>query len=511
MGDVIKNRDFLKLWVAQILSQTAQQILNYALILQVEDLTGSSTAVAGIIISFTIPAILFAAIAGVFVERTSKKTMLVITNVARGVMVLVYLFAYASWPAWAILPLFYSATLLFSAVSQFFSPAEASKIPLVVKREELVAANSIFNLTLTATALGGFVLVGPLLLGTIFHENYAGVYILIFVLCIAAAILTYFLPHDTPPETMAQLVTQNGETPTSRIAKLKSGVVAAWGELREGWAFIRTDPVIMGAILYWSIAIAVFMMLGTIGPGFLEKVLGIDKSQLFYILLPGGVGLVVGVLLVGRWSSPENRESMINRSLLLAGATLVVFALVQPVLSWLFSVLDLQPPEIVMLAIMGTLTFFLGLFNSFISVPAQTALQERSPEDIRARVFSAFYTVSNAILLVPVVLAGAMADFLGHVVTVAIIGAAVMGIAALGLANARKRPQMQTAPLTHERLTSEEVEAVLTVGTPAAQHIPASAQQQPHNHSGEMAEDGRQTNGRVPPADSSVLSPEQRR
>src|SRR5687768_4031534 len=95
MGAVIKNRDFLKLWVAQILSQTAQQILNYALILQVEDLTGSSTAVAGIIISFTIPAILFAAIAGVFVERTSKKTMLVITNVARGVMVLAFLFVYA--------------------------------------------------------------------------------------------------------------------------------------------------------------------------------------------------------------------------------------------------------------------------------------------------------------------------------------------------------------------------------------------------------------------------------
>ena len=86
--DVLKNRDFVKLWVAQMLSQTAQQIVNFALVLQVADITGSSTAVSGIIISFTIPAILFAAIAGVFVERNSKKTMLVITNVLLGVLVL---------------------------------------------------------------------------------------------------------------------------------------------------------------------------------------------------------------------------------------------------------------------------------------------------------------------------------------------------------------------------------------------------------------------------------------
>ena len=478
MGDVLKNRDFLKLWVAQILSQTAQQILNYALILQVNSITGSSAAVAGVIISFTIPAILFAAIAGVFVERTSKKIMLVITNVARGVMALAYIFTDASWGAGAVLPIFYTITLLFSGVSQFFSPAEASKIPLVVRRDELVAANSVFNLTLTGTALGGFVLVGPLLLGTVLHNNYPAVYFLIFVLCIAAAALTYFLPHDTPPESMGELVSRNGGIHASRSSKLWSGVKAAWGELREGWAFIRVDPVIMSAILYWSIAIAVFMMLGTIGPGFLEKVLGVDESQLFYVLLPGGIGLVLGVLLVGRWSHEGNRESMINRSLLLAGLTLVLFALVQPVFSWVLGIFKMKPPDALLLIIMGGLTLFLGLFNSFISVPAQTALQERSPEEIRARVFSAFYTVSNAILLVPVGLAGAMADFFGHVVTVAIIGGVVLLIAAVGLSRARKR--MPTFPLSEEMITTEEMEAALTVGSPAPSPMSAATQQQPH-------------------------------
>src|SRR4051812_36019412 len=198
MKDVLRNRDFLKLWVAQMVSQTAQQIVNIALVQQVFHLTESSTAVGGVIIAFTVPGILFAAIAGVFIERNSKRTMLIITNVARGVLVLAYIFTDKSWGAGAVLPLIYTVTLLFSAVSQFFSPAEASMIPLVVKKDELIAANSLFNLTLTGTALGGFVILGPVLLGTIFKQNFAGLYILICVLCLAAAAITYFLPKDQP-------------------------------------------------------------------------------------------------------------------------------------------------------------------------------------------------------------------------------------------------------------------------------------------------------------------------
>src|SRR5262245_3244112 len=126
---LLRNRNFLLLWIAQILSQTAQQMINYALIIQVSKLTNSSTATAGIIVCFTIPAILFSAIAGVFVERNSKKTMLVLTNLARGVMVLAYVLTDVKWGAGAVLPIFYIVTLAFSAVSQFFNPAELAMIP----------------------------------------------------------------------------------------------------------------------------------------------------------------------------------------------------------------------------------------------------------------------------------------------------------------------------------------------------------------------------------------------
>jgi len=479
MRDVLKNRDFLKLWLAQITSQTAQQIVNIALLQQVFHLTESSTAVGGVIIAFTIPGILFAAIAGVIVERNSKRVMLIITNVARGILVLAYIFTDKSWGAAAVLPLIYIVTLLFSAVSQFFSPAEASMIPLIVKKEELVAANSLFNLTLTGTALGGFVVVGPLLIGTIFNQNFAGLYILICVLCLAAAALTYFLPKDKPLETMAELLRGRDGTarPTTKWEMFKSGFDTAWGELVEGWAFIRQERTVWNAIIYWSIAIAVFMMLGTIGPGFLKQVLGIDPNQLFYVLFPAGVGLVIGVLLVGRISNESNREALINRSLLAAGVTLFIFAIIQPVSSWVLGMVNIVPPSWLMLVIMGGLALLLGGFNSAISVLAQTALQERSPEEIRARVFSAFYTVSNAILLVPVFFAGTLADSIGYVQTVMVIGAVVILIAGWGFYRSKYRSTPpETRPLTGQ-VTQEEAEAALTVASGAPRPMPAESQQ----------------------------------
>src|SRR5690242_9291743 len=163
---VLRNRNFLYLWLAQIISQLAQQMINFALVVQVTDLSAASgTAVAGIIICFTIPAILFSAIAGVFVDRTSKKRTLVVTNVARGVTVLLFVGTtfVANLDVFWGLAILYANTLLFSAISQFFAPAEAAMIPLLVARNKLIAANSLFNLTLTASQLIGFVLLGTLL------------------------------------------------------------------------------------------------------------------------------------------------------------------------------------------------------------------------------------------------------------------------------------------------------------------------------------------------------------
>ena len=144
--------------------------------------------------------------------------------------------------------------------------------------------------------------------------------------------------------------------------------------------------------------------------------------------------VMLGVMLVGRYATEQNRPAMINYSLLIAGAALLVLALAHNGLQFGAQLINQPPPPVaISQIIIGGLAFFLGIVNSFISVPAQTVLQERAPEHIRARVFSAFYTVSNAILIVPILFAGTMADLLGVVQTVVLIAVAVLVIAFVGL------------------------------------------------------------------------------
>jgi MFS family permease len=70
----------------------------------------------------------------------------------------------------------------------------------------------------------------------------------------------------------------------------------------------------------------------------------------------------------------------------------------------------------------------LGLGNAFIIVPSQTLLQERSNEQIRARVLSAFFTTSNAVALIPILFAGVLGDIFGVVRVLAVIALLALGI-----------------------------------------------------------------------------------
>ena len=91
---VLKNRNFLTLWSGQIFSQLADKVLLVLMIAIIESQFQSANQsisgwVSAIMIASTIPAVLFGSVAGVFVDRWHKKEVLVITNLLRGVLLLI--------------------------------------------------------------------------------------------------------------------------------------------------------------------------------------------------------------------------------------------------------------------------------------------------------------------------------------------------------------------------------------------------------------------------------------
>jgi MFS family permease len=441
---VLRNRNFLFIWLAQALSQTAQQIMNYVLLQQAFALSQSNTAVSLIMICFTLPSVLFSAVAGVYVDRKQKRTVLTVTNALRAATMLLYIFFTGSNLGIIALVVIYLATLVFSSVSQFFNPAESTAIPLLVKRNQLVAANSLFNFTFTASQFIGFLVLGPVLVKFVASNNEFGpIYIVMALLFAVCATLTWFLPKGEKIRPSKEMDLDN-----DGVVTLRERITSTTNELREGWEYIRGDRAIFQAIIQWSVALGVLLMLGVVGPAFIQYELNLNPHDLYVILLPGGVGLVVGVALVGRIVTPHNRLKMINFSMLAGGLALIVIASLGSVERFIARMLqpgasqqqinDSVSPWLIIS--MMLVAFALGVLNSFIAVPAQTTLQERSHDEIRARVFGAFYTIQNIIILIPLLLVGALADWAGVVTTVGLIGLVVAGVALWGIRQGLEMP-----------------------------------------------------------------------
>ena len=96
-GAVLKNRPFLRLWLAQAISQTAQNVINFALLLRVRSiieyhqLPGANTAISLVILAFSLPAVLFGPLAGVMADRVNRRTLMAVINVLRAVSVVGFL------------------------------------------------------------------------------------------------------------------------------------------------------------------------------------------------------------------------------------------------------------------------------------------------------------------------------------------------------------------------------------------------------------------------------------
>ena len=162
-GTVFKNRAFVYLWSAQALSQLASNMVLAALMATVRRTTGSDTAVAVLILTFLVPAVLFSSLGGVLVERSNAKLIMLATNVIRSVGIVAFIFV-APTTATANVPLVYAINFGIATATAIFAPAELTSIPRIVDRRNLMAANSIFVLTINATFAIGFGFLGPLVL-----------------------------------------------------------------------------------------------------------------------------------------------------------------------------------------------------------------------------------------------------------------------------------------------------------------------------------------------------------
>jgi len=395
-GSVFRQRNFVLLWSAQVLSQLASNMVLAALMAVVVKTTGSNTANALLILTFLAPAVVFSALAGVLVERSDARLIMMAANLGRAIGTVGFILIGTN--VLAILAL----NFVISTISAFFAPAELIAITRLLEKRHFMAANSIFILTVNATFGIGFGVIGPLLLTTLGAD---AVYVVVAVLFALAALAIVPLPSVKPAQAPTPL--QAGKALTHVV-----------DELREGIAFVQRTPQISWSLRYLGIGASIIGVLGALGPGFATTVLGLRPEDIFFIMGPAGLGAVMGILFLNSFGQYLPRRLLIDVGLVLVSAMLLGIALVRPIVDVLSPAI--QPIEenlpsllasaLSIIALVIAIAFGAGIAYALIAIPAQTSLQEELPANVRGRIFGILNTLLSVASFFPVIAAPIIAD-----------------------------------------------------------------------------------------------------
>jgi MFS family permease len=443
VSGVLHNRRFLALWLAQLASQIGGNMVLFGLTVLISAKTNSNSAVSLLILSFLVPAVVFSAIAGVYVDRLDRRTVLVATNLARGLAVVAMVLVHEQ------VALIFVLTALVSTLTVFFAPAEASMIPEILDRRQLLAANSLFTFTLQASFAVGFALLGPLVVGV---SSVDALIIFVAGLYMGAALLCLLLPASRAGD---------GVLTTAALGEGRRAVASTLGELRAGLSFIRANPNIFRSLSYLAITASLIGVLGALGPGFARTVLGLTDEGLAVVLLPLGAGLVIGILLLNAYGRLFARRRVIESGMITLAVSLGLLSLAAPISSFLKGTSNGTGVAglVSLLGIVVMLALVAGIAYALVAVPAQTQLQEELPSEVRGRVFGVLNMLVNIASFLPIVLVGPIADLVGT--ERVILGTSVLVLLA-GIRSVLVAPALPSVPFAPSRLQPTDPVTVTT-------------------------------------------------
>lgn len=349
---LFKNRDFLLLILIIFIGQLASAFLVLSLISSVFKQTQSNFGVSGVILSFAIPGFLLMAFAGLAADIMDRKK--IITSAYIGLSLVVALIIFSKQAVYASIPL----SFVYFTLNTFFIPASSASSAQLVKKKDLLSANSLFVFTLAGGIISGLFLAA--VLHFFFGNN------LTLMVCeaflIIASIFCFFLPKLSP----------HGQKKMDLKTTLK-GIFNAFAYIfnqKKMWFFFLGFAFVQGIIAFGI----------TLAPGFFQTVVGlnIEKSPLFIFPLIG-VGVLAGVFFIHRPNVDESYLVSLGVGLIgISGIVLSLILFVNVINSfWILLI-----PVGIFLVMMG--------FGTVVSlIAARTALQKNVSHSFQGTIFGA--------------------------------------------------------------------------------------------------------------------------
>jgi len=359
---------FFIVWAGQTASIVGSALTSFALGIWVYQQTGSFTQFALIGLFTVLPRVLLSPLAGVLVDRWSRRMVMILADAGAGVctLALALLFHAGTIEIWHI--------YLLSGISAVFGtlqwPAYSAATTLLVNKEQLGRANGMIQLGQALSEILAPALAGVLVLTT----HVQGVILVDFATFLIAVGTLLFVRFPEP-----------AKKPTT-----STGIASLWSEMGFGWRYIVARPGLLGLLVFFAL---VNFLWGMVGALITPMILGFASADLLGIIISiAGIGMLCGSLIMSAWGGPKNQVAGILLFELSSGICFMLIGL-RP-WAWLVA---------------------LGVFGAHLTIAVingsnQTIWQRKVAPEIQGRVFATRQMIARSTAPLAYAIAGPLAD-----------------------------------------------------------------------------------------------------
>ena len=383
--EALRSDDFRRLFAIRLITQSGDGLFQAALVSSIvfnpeEQNTILGFAIATLVVS--LPFSILGPFTGVFIDRWSRKKILVVAPWLRAAAVWLVLFDPKAAPV-----LFFGGALWVLSVNRFYLATAQAVVPRMVPTEDLLMANSMATVGGTVALLLGVFVGGWIadLVGDVPVIAIAGVEWILASL-VATRIRSPLLPHHVPEAPVRDEIRRVAREFADGIALL-ARTPRALGPITS----ITLDQVGQGIVLVLSLF--VFRQRFGEGVGSFSNLIG-----------AGGLGVLLGILTVGKLEERFPKERIVARAFFAGGVVLIAVATY--ITGW--SVL--------------VASFAVGLTFAWKKIPVDTMVQEAIPDGYRGRVFAVYDVAYNLSRVAAAFLAIPLQNAFGEAWAVAIVG-----------------------------------------------------------------------------------------
>jgi MFS family permease len=344
--------------------------------------TDSVTAVAGLWLIAPIASIMTSSWSGSLIDRMNKKTIMIFTDILRGILVALIPLISDVWLIYAIL-------FVISLCSSFFNPASGAYTVQLVPQDKLLRYNSISSILIT-----GALVVGPAIAGAfVYYGSYQ-----IAILCNAfsfflSACFLSFLPSLHSKTTL----------PASTNKNSIATVISDW---KMVFLFLKENRMFLSIYVLFQLIMTFAIALDSQEVVFTQSIIGLSESQYSLLLSITGLGYLAGSLFLTVFPSKIPIPYLIGFGSAIFSFGYLIYAFSQ-------SFLSVSAGFIV-----------LGFFSSFANTGFQTFYQKSIPADKMGRIGATLGFFQSVSLISTIVAAGILSEMAG--VKLIVIGVSLL-------------------------------------------------------------------------------------